>query len=94
MKKKDWFGAIRKYVEMIIMPQFSELTGFEVEKSKRRKIPDFVGKTYPIDIKFYFDEITDDRRKELRREMLNMNRMLSIPIEFHTEHYLDGLNTW
>jgi len=94
MKKKDVYSAIEKYVEMLIMPNFPELTGFEVEKSRRRKLPDFLGKTHPIDVKFYFDKLSDERRKELRVDMLTMNRMLSLPIEFHTEHYFDGLDTW
>ena len=93
-KKRDIYKAIEKYVEGIIMPEFPELTGFEVEKSRRRKLPDFLGKTHPIDVKFYFDKLEDDRRKELRIAMLNMSKYLSIPIEFHTEHYLDGLDTW
>ena len=94
MKKKDVYNAIEKYVELLIMPRFPELTGFEIEKSRRRTLPDFLGKTHPIDVKFYFDEMKEDRRKVLRREMLRMNKYLSIPLEFWPEHYLDGLDTW
>ncbi len=94
MKKKEIYRAIQKYLEVLIMRRFPELTGFEIEKSHRRKLPDYWGKTHPIDVKFYFDEISKERRGELRVAMLDMNKVLSIPHEFHTEHYLDGLDTW
>jgi len=94
MKKKDVYSVIQKYIETLIMPRFPELTGFEIEKSHRRIIPSLGKKGHPIDIKFYFTELDEERRKKLRRDMLQMNRYLSIPHEFHTEHYLDGLDTW
>lgn len=94
MKKREVYSAIKKYVESIILSEFPEIKGYEIEKSHRRKLPDFLGKTHPIDVKFYVDELENDRRKEIRIAMLNMSRYLSIPIEFHTEHYFDGLDTW
>jgi hypothetical protein len=94
MEKNAVYRAIDKYVEGIIMPEFPELEGYVIEKSHRRKLADYWGKTHPIDVKFYFDEISKERRGELRVAMLDMNKVLSIPHEFHTEHYLDGLDTW
>ena len=90
MKRKEVYSAVKKYVENIILPQFPEVTGFEIEKSKRRKIPDYVeGTKRPIDIKFYVNDIDDERDNKLFFSVRKMNKYLSIPHEFYVESYLE-----
>ena len=90
MKRKEVYNSVKKYVENIILPQFPEITGFEVEKSHRRKNPIYVeGSKHPIDVKFYVNDIDSERDNKLYFSVRKMNKYLSIPHEFYVESYLE-----
>jgi hypothetical protein len=97
MELYNVMNAINKYVEKIIMRKFSEISAFDVGLSRgRRIIPDHIKNKYPegtkfylIDVKFYFDDMEDERRDDLYESIKNMKRVLSLPERFDVRHYLE-----
>ena len=97
MELYNVMNAINKHVKEFIMHQFPEISAFEVELSRSgRKVPNHIRdkhpegtKFYPIDVKFYFDEMEDERREDLYESVKNMTRYLSLPEQFNIRHYLE-----
>ena len=98
MELYDVLVAINKYVERIIMRKFPELTSFDVEMSRsRRIIPDHIRYKHPegtefflIDVKFNFDEMENKRRDALYESIKDMIKFLSLPEQFNVRHYLES----
>jgi hypothetical protein len=96
MELYDVMIAINKYVGRVIMHKFPELTAFDVEMSRYRKIPNHVRNKHPegtkfylIDVKFYFDEMEDERRGDLYESVKDITKYLSLPEQFNVRHYLE-----
>jgi hypothetical protein len=96
MELYNVMNAINKYVEKIIMRKFPEISAFDVGLSSSRRIPDHIRNNHPegtkfylIDVKFYFDEIEDERRDDLYESIKNMKRVLSLSERFDVRHYLE-----
>ena len=97
MELYDVMVAINKYVEKVIMRRFPELSAFDVEMSRSRRIPDHIKNKHPegtkfylIDVRFYVDEMEDERRDDLYENVKNMTRYLSLPEQFNVRHYLES----